>query len=695
MPELLIELFSEEIPANLQKSSVNTLEFMILNYFKEEGLSFQKSQVFWSPMRLSLSIEEVGLKSEDIEINKRGPRYDANDNAIEGFARGLKVNKTDLVIEDTEKGKFYFYKSFKKGIKAQTIIEEAIKKVIISFPWKKSMRWGSNNIKWIRPLHNILCVFDGKPIKFNIENIKSNSKTYGHRYLSPKLIKIMNKEDYINKLLNANVIIDPEDRKESILKSGKLLTNKIGLTFNPSNHLLDEVCNIVEYPFLFIGAFEKEYLSLPEPILELTMIKQQKYFPLYNNDGTLSRNFLGVSNIPLKNNKQIIIGNERVLRARLSDARFFFNNDIKKGLTKLSENLKNIIFHRSLGSMEDKINRMTSNILKYSKYFNSDSKLTLTAATLCKADLCSEVVYEMPELQGKIGGIYATKNNMPEEVSIAIKEQYSPLGPSDKCPSIPEASLLSFSDKIDSLIGFIAMDMKATGSKDPFGLRRSCLGVIRILLENKIRVSINEVIDDSYDSFKKNNINLKISKLETNKYATEFIYERLRVFLRDKGLSQSVIQAIYGASKYTDILDDVNRIYALNDFMENKKGKEFFSILKRVRRILSIEEKRDNNTILPDPKKELFELNEEKDLFKSYIKYSKITEDLIVNKEYIQAMETFSKVSLELESFFEKVQVNVENTAIRNNRLKLLAMIRGAFLNFADFSLIEAENEVK
>tara|TARA_Y100001960_G_scaffold229835_1_gene241065 strand:+ start:1 stop:1038 length:1038 start_codon:yes stop_codon:yes gene_type:complete len=345
--------------------------------------------------------------------------------------------------------------------------------------------------------------------------------------------------------------------------------------------------------------------------------------------------------------------------------------------------------------MEDKINRMTSNILKYSKYFNSDSKLTLKAAMLCKADLCSEVVYEMPELQGKIGGIYATKNNMPEEVSIAIKEQYSPLGPSDKCPSIPEASLLSFSDKIDSLIGFIAMDMKATGSKDPFGLRRSCLGVIRILLENKIRVSIDEVIDDSYDSFKKYNINLKLSKLETNKYATEFIYERLRVFLRDKGLSQSVIQAIFGVSKYKDILDDVNRIYALNDFMENKKGKEFFSILKRVRRIVSIEEKRDNKTILPEPEKELFELNEEKDLFKSYIKYSKITEDLIVNKEYIQAMETFSQVSSELENFFENVQVNVKNTALRNNRLKLLAMIRGAFLNFADFSLIEAENEVK
>jgi len=694
MSELLIELFSEEIPANLQKPSVITLESMVLNYFKEEGLSFKSSEVFWSPMRLTLSIEGLAFKSEDIEINKRGPRYDANDNAIEGFARGLKINKSDLVIKETDKGKFYFYKSLKKGLSAQTIIENAIRNSIMSFPWKKSMRWGSNNLKWIRPLHNILCIFDGKPIKFNIENINSNCITYGHRYLADGSINIINKENYKKQLLNAYVIIDPKDRKDNILKFGKTLTKKIGLQFNPLDYLLDEVCNIVEYPFLFIGSFEKKYLSLPDPILELTMIKQQKYFPLYNN-GSLSRNFLGVSNIPVKNNKQIILGNERVLKARLSDAQFFFDNDIKKGLAKLSKGLKDIIFHRSLGSMEDKIIRIKSNVVKYSEHFNADSNLSLLATELCKADLCSEVVYEMPELQGKIGGIYAKENNMPEEVSIAIKEQYSPLGPSDNCPSIPEASLLSFLDKMDSLIGFIAMDMKATGSKDPFGLRRSCLGIIRILLEKKIRVSIVDIINDSYASYLKNNITLKLSKSEALKSTIDFIYDRLRVFLKDKGVAQSSVQAIFEVSRFTNILDDVNKIYALNDFMEDKKGKDFLSMLKRVRRILSIEEKKDNIKISHDPKKELLQQNEEINLYESYMKYSKITADLLVNEEYIKAMESFSEISLELESFFEKVKVNVDDIEIRNNRLKLLAMIRAAFLNFADFSLIEAENEVK
>ena len=425
------------------------------------------------------------------------------------------------------------------------------------------------------------------------------------------------------------------------------------------------------------------------------MIKQQKYFPLYKKDGSLSKKFMGVSNIPVSDNLNIISGNERVLKARLSDARFFYDNDIKKGLIKLSESLKNIIFHRSLGTMEDKIIRVNYIVSKYSECFKANSKLAITAAKLCKADLCSEVVYEMPELQGIIGSIYASEKNYPQEVSTAIKEQYSPLGPSDKCPSIPESAILSFSDKIDSLVGFIAMDMKATGSKDPFGLRRSCLGIIRIIIEKRIRISIMDVINASYASYEKQNIKLKLSKNESNKSTLDFIYDRLRVFLKDRGLSQSAIQAIFEVSEFTDILDDLDKINALSVFMEDAKGKDFLSILKRVRRILKIEEKKDNVLMKPEPKKELLELKEEIDLYKSYLKYSKKTQSLLEKKNYIEAMKAFSEISLELENFFENVQVNVDNKEIRNNRLKLLSLIRDVFLNFADFSLIEAENEVK
>ncbi|MDG2000885.1 MAG: glycine--tRNA ligase subunit beta [Alphaproteobacteria bacterium] len=695
MSELLVELFSEEVPAGLQEPSIKRFEFMILNNFKEVGLNFTKSEVYWSPMRLTLFVEGLGLKSEDIEINKRGPRFDANSAAINGFANGLKVHTKDLIVEETEKGKFYFYKNLKKGIKSELVIEDAIKNIIVSFPWNKSMRWGSNNLKWIRPLHNILCIFGGKPLKFKIENIESDSLTYGHRYLAPKPLRILNKEDYKKKLLNAKVLVNPQERKDTILALGKKLTKKIGLHFDPSDNLLEEVCNIVEYPFLFIGSFNEEFLSLPEKVLELTMIKQQKYFPLYDKNGSLSKKFLGVSNIPVENNLQIISGNERVLKARLSDARFFFDNDIRKGLDQLSENLKNIIFHRSLGSMEEKVTRITSIISKYSESFNAKSKLSLIAAKFCKADLCSELVYEMPELQGSIGSIYASAIKLPNEVSIAIKEQYSPLGPSDKCPSIAEAAVLSFSDKLDSLVGFIAMDMKATGSKDPFGLRRSCLGIIRILLEKNVRVSIIDVINDSYDSYEKQNIKLKLSKSETQKYTVEFVYDRLRVFLKDQGLSQSAAQAIFGVSKFEDIVDDVSKINALSKFMEDPKGNDFLSILKRVRRILSIEEKKDNILITPKPVEALLEQKEEIVLYKSYVKYSNKTQLLLESEEYIKAMEIFSEIVLELENFFENVKVNIDNEDIRKNRLRLLSMIRSSFLDFADFSLIEAENEGK
>lgn len=694
MAELLIELYSEEIPANIQESAVKKFEFLLLDNFKEAGLHYLESEVYWSPMRLTVCVNGIDLKSKDVKINRRGPRIDANEAAINGFARGLEVNVKDLIIEKLEKGEFYFYKSKKEGINAEIIIEDAIKTIISNFPWKKSMRWGDNQLKWIRPLHNILCVFDSSPIKFNVENIHSNALTYGHRYLAPDSIEVNNKENYIEQLIKSHVIVNPEDRKKAILSSGNDLTKNLGLIFNPKENLLEEVCNIIETPFLFIGSFEEEYLSLPNQILELTMIKQQKYFPLYNQDGSLSKNFLGVSNIPIKNNLQIIKGNERVLKARLSDARFFFDNDMKKGLNKLSRNLENIIFHRSLGTMKMKMGRVSFIVEKYSKIFNADIKLALISTKLCKADLCSEVVYEMPELQGRIGSIYALAEELPNQVSVAINEHYSPLGPSDKCPSIEESAVLSLSDKLDSLVGFIAIDMKATGSKDPFGLRRSCLGVIRILLERKIRLSISDIINDSYDSYSKQGINLKLSKDETNKSTIHFIYERLRVFLKDKGLSQSALQAVFEVSNNLDIVNDVNKVEALDKLMSDPKGKEFLSILKRVRRILSIEENKDNVEIKSDVQEKLLVQKEEITLYKMHFKYSEIIKDLIVKEEYTDAMKSFAVISTELEKFFENVQVNIENKDLRINRLKLLSMIRETFLNFADFSLIEAENEV-
>ena len=425
------------------------------------------------------------------------------------------------------------------------------------------------------------------------------------------------------------------------------------------------------------------------------MIKQQKYFPLYNVDKTLSKNFLAVSNIPVDNNSQIISGNERVLKARLSDARFFFDNDIKNGLTKLSAKLKNIIFHRSLGSMEKKVQRMSFITEKYSDIFKANKNLVVQAAMLCKADLCSEIVYEMPELQGRIGSIYAEIQGMPREVILSIKEHYSPLGPSDSCPTSSESSILSLSDKLDSLIGFIAIDMKATGSKDPFGLRRSCLGIIRIVLENKIRMSMKVLALDAYEAYKDQGIKLILSQEEAQKSYIEFIYDRLKVFMKDKGFSQTSIQAVYNVSDFSDILDDFNKIEALDKFINDAAGKDFLNILKRVRRILSIEEKKIDTPIGIKVNQNLLEMEEEKNLYNKQVNFSEEVNGLIKNEEYEKAMKSFSRISIYLEKFFESVKVNVEDKNIKNNRLMLLSMIRSTFIKFADFSLIEAENEVK
>ena len=695
MAELLIELYSEEIPAGLQETSVHTFKTLLVKSFLEAGLNFNSSDVFWSPMRLTVCIEGLALKSSDTEINKRGPRVDANEMAINGFAKGLGVTVKELSKIETDKGNFYFYRNTKKGITASVIIEESIKNIILNFPWKKSMRWGTNNLKWIRPLHKIVCVFDEKPIIFNIENIYSGNKTYGHRFVSPKEIIVKNKKEYVQLLLDSNVIIDPIVRQETILSCGNELAKKHSLVFKPEKFLLEEVSNIIEYPYLFIGKFDKEYLSLPAPILELTMIKQQKYFPLYNVDKTLSKNFLAVSNIPVDNNSQIISGNERVLKARLSDARFFFDNDVKNGLTKLSAKLKNIIFHRSLGSMEKKVQRMSFITEKYSDIFKANKNLVVQAAMLCKADLCSEIVYEMPELQGRIGSIYAEIQGMPREVILSIKEHYSPLGPSDSCPTSSESSILSLSDKLDSLIGFIAIDMKATGSKDPFGLRRSCLGIIRIVLENKIRMSMKVLALDAYEAYKEQGIKLILSQEEAQKSYIEFIYDRLKVFMKDKGFSQTSIQAVYNVSDFSDILDDFNKIEALDKFINDAAGKDFLNILKRVRRILSIEEKKIETPIGIKVNQNLLEMEEEKNLYNKQVNFSEEVNGLIKNEEYEKAMKSFSRISIYLEKFFESVKVNVEDKNIKNNRLMLLSMIRSTFIKFADFSLIEAENEVK
>jgi len=694
MGNLLIELFSEEIPAGLQEIGAKNLEHSFLSFLQEEGVKFGKSKIFWSPMRITLGVKNVNSSAENIEIEKRGPRKDAHELAITGFAKSIGVKVSQLIIEETSKGHFYFYRYTKKGENSIKIIERALKKVINNFSWSKSMRWGSGSLKWVRPLHSILCIYDKKPIIFTIADIKSGNFTYGHRFISPKKIIIKKYQEYLPKLKKAHVVIDANKRIELIKINGEKLSRHNNLIFKPSESLLNEVASLVENPYLFIAEFDKDYLSLPEEILKLTMMKHQKYFPLMSKSNKISNKFIGVSNVPIYG-EQIILGNSKVLKARLDDARFFYKNDINKGLNKFSKDLKNIIFHTLLGTMDSKVDRIKFLINIYAQIFKADKKISLVSADLAKADLCSEVVYEMPELQGIIGSKYAEIEGLSRKISSAIKEHYSPLGPNDKCPLTPESALLSFIDKIDTLIGFMAINLKPTGSKDPFGIRRSGLGIIRIILENKIRVSIRDVYIKSYRSYLNQNTKLVHNELETINISSDFLMERLKGYIREIGVSQSSILSVCNTTKSDDIFDIVQKIYALDNFVKTKKGKIFIQNLKRVRRILSIEEKKERCVFEGKIVKSLLKEKEEKELYNYYIQINKKTHELLKGEMYEKAMLTFLKIENKLDKFFDNVQINVDNKNIRINRLNILSSIRKTFIDFADFSLIEIENEVK
>ena len=694
MPQLLIELYSEEMPAGLQEAGAQTLKNSFINGFEEEGLTYGKSQIFWSPMRLSLIIENVASCTDDLVIEKRGPRKDSNDMAISGFAKSVGVKDTQLVLKDTAKGSFYFYSYAKKGEQSPIIIERVLKKIINNFSWSKSMRWGDGKLKWVRPLHSILCLFDKKPLKFSIEDIESNKFTYGHRFVSPEKIAINKVEEYFSKLKNKNVILDAKERIKIIKDQGLILAKNNKLIFKPSETLLKEVANLVECPYVFIASFDKEYLTLPQEILQLTMMKQQKYFPLFKKSKKISNEFLGVSNIPI-NSDDIAIGNAKVLKARLADAKFFYQNDIKKGLTNFNKGLKNVIFHRLLGSMESKIYRIKYFISDHYIIFGADKNISLTAANLCKADLCSEIVYEMPDLQGVIGSKYSELEGNDSRISDAIKEHYSPLGPNDICPKNPESVILSFADKIDTLVGFIASDLRPSGSKDPFGIRRSGIGIIRLILENNIRISLKNIISFSYGQYLKQNIKFVHTENESIEIILEFLMERLKGFMRDRKLSQSCILAVCNITKTDDIFDIVQRINALDKFVRTQKGMLFIQGLKRVRRILSIEEKKYKVSYKGNINKTLLKAKEEKELWDYFEKINVDTLVFLEQEKYEKAMESFLKIKNKLEKFFEKVQVNTEDDKLRINRLNILSSIRETFIDFADFSLIEIENDAK
>jgi glycyl-tRNA synthetase beta chain len=709
MAELLLELFSEEIPASLQIRAVDEFKTQIAQKLKDANIQNKSVECYATPRRVSLVINGVAATQKDSVEEKRGPRVDAPEQAVQGFLRSTGQKLEDLEKRKTDKGEFYFSVVKKKGEDVSVALSKILQDFICSYTWAKSMRWGDNNIRWIRPLHNILCIFDGKVVPIEFGHLSSNDKSFGHRFLSPKEFKVTDFADYKKKLNDNFVVLDIEDRKKTILEGSEKLAKTCGLELKADPRLLDEIAGLVEYPVALLGRIEEKFMSVPQEALISAMRTHQKYFSLLNSKGELAPYFITVSNMKSADKgAQIISGNERVLRARLEDAKFFWDQDRKTKLEDRISDLEKVVFHAKLGSVADKITRM-SELSKLLSVWIPHANLILVerAAKLCKVDLTTEMVGEFPELQGVMGSYYAIENGEEQAVADAIKEHYSPMGPGDACPTAPLSIAVSLSDKIDSLIGLFAVGEKPTGSKDPYALRRAALGVIRIILENNLRIPLSLLFEKAIDKYPKAVLKektekkrkllpvvgkgkrVKIKKEGVINELLEFLAERLRYSLKEQNIRHDLIQAVFDGGNEDDLNRLVQRVKALEEFLGKDDGANLLAAYKRAANIVAAEEKKDKTEYSGEADASLLKEKEEKDLHNLLVKTKPEIEKGLKDDDFAGVMKTLAKLRKPVDSFFDKVIVNDKDKAVRENRLLLLSTLREFVNRVANFGEIE------
>ena len=699
MAELLIELFSEEIPAKMQKDASSYLTKSVSEALKQAGLSFDNVRSFYGARRLTLSLDNLPLISEDVSEERRGPKVGAPDKAIEGFLRGAGVSRDALEERETPKGHFYFVNIHKKGQQTADIIAAFMPDILHKFPWPKSMRWGSGDFSWVRPLHEILCVLsegsETNIVPFTVGGIVSGNKTGGHHFMKPALFEVCNFADYMQKLEENYVICDQEKRKELIKTKMHDLISQEGLTLLEDEGLLNEVNGLVEYPVPLIGDIEERFQKLPPEVLKTSMKEHQKFFSVTNKDGNIVK-FITISNmVAADDGKKIMTGNQRVLAARLSDAAFFYNEDLKKPLQDHAQKLRNVTYHAKLGFQTDRIERIVTVAEKFADILGADRTQTRTAAILAKADLATSMVYEFPELQGIMGAYYAAQAGHDKPICDAVRDHYKPQGPSDIVPSCKVSVAVALADKLDQLIGFWAIGEKPTGSKDPYALRRAALGIIRLLIENKISVPLNDLLfytaknygvtvmtaDGTFVGVAGNDV--FITDEQKNDLIC-FIIERLKVFLRDQNIDHKVIDALMSSD--IDISQIASRAKILNDFILSDDGKNVVESYKRATNILTAEEKKSNLSFGDVVNKTLFENDYEKDIWNCLEKVKIDIQSDLTNNQYESAMQNFGTMKKTLFAFFDNVMVNSDNADIRQNRFALLVNIRQVAHKLADFS---------
>jgi glycyl-tRNA synthetase beta chain len=709
MPELLLELFSEEIPARMQARAAEDLRKAVTDRLVEAGLVYEGAKAFVTPRRLALSVHGVLARQPDIREEKKGPRVGAPENAIAGFlkAAGLK-SISDAKVQPDKKGDFYVAVIEKPGRSALEVIGEILPDVIKKFPWPKSMRWGAESkepgaLGWVRPLHSIVATFgpeteDPDIVPFAIDGIAAGNETRGHRFLAPAPFTVRRLADYMAKLDRAKVVLDAERRRNVILTEAKQLAFAQGLELVEDEGLLAEVTGLVEWPVVLMGAFDEKFLQIPEEVIRATIRNNQKCFVLRDAaHAKLTNKFLLVSNIEAEDGgAAITAGNERVIRARLSDAKFFYDTDLKTPLEDRLPKFKDIIFHEKLGTQAERIERIERLAAELAPLVGADVAKAKRAARLAKADLLTEAVGEFPELQGTMGKYYAEAQGEDEAVAHACEDHYRPKGPDDLVPSDPVSVAVALADKIDTLVGFWAIDEKPTGSKDPYALRRAALGVIRIVLSNNLRLPLLSLLERLFRELTSALVvrveRIGVAKTAATPIETDlliFFADRLKVQLREQGARHDLVDAVFALDGQNDLLLIVRRVEALGKFLDTEDGKNLLAGYKRAANIIRIEERKDNRDYTGAPDSKLYKQDEEKALAKAITTAKSEAERAVAAEDFEAAMRAMAKLRPFVDAFFDKVTVNVDDKPLRENRLRLLNEIRAATRTVADFSKIE------
>lgn len=697
MPDLLIELFSEEIPARMQAKAAENLRRLMTDGLVEAGLTYAGAAAFSTPRRLALSVEGLTAQSQPVREERKGPKADAPDQAVAGFLRSTGLTRDQLEVREDNKGAVLFAVIEKPGRMAAEIVAEVLEKTIRDFPWPKSMRWGAGSLRWVRPLHSILCILSDEAgagvVPLEVDGIVSGATTQGHRFMGPTPFSVRSFEDYEAKLKRAHVILRADERADAIWHDATNQAFARGLEVVPDAGLLAEVAGLVEWPVVLMGPIGEAFLGLPPEVLQTSMKEHQKFFSVRNPATDRIEGFVTVANIETADQgATILAGNGKVLSARLSDAKFFWENDLRTvadvGLEGMAEGLANVTFHNKLGSQADRIARIADLAAEIAPMVGADAEEARQAAMVAKADLQSEMVGEFPDLQGLMGRYYAKAAGLSNAVATACQEHYSPLGPTDDVPTAPVSVAVALADKIDTLTGFWAIDEKPTGSKDPFALRRAALGVIRLILESRLRVSLNAA-SGPFVFATKSITDKGFAEGGDTANLLSFLHDRLKVFLKDQGIPHDVIDACLAMPGNDDLTLLVKRAEALAAFLKTDDGENLLQGFKRANNILTQAEEKDGveYSYGADPK--FAEMAEEKALFTALDTADAAIKPAMAAEDFGTAMTAMAGLRAPIDAFFTAVQVNDDNPVLRRNRLNLLSRIRSICLDVADLTRLE------